>query len=272
MRAFRFGVQGSPAPTEPAWADLARRAEDHGYDVLSMPDHLDGRFAPLVALAYAAAVTERIHLATTVLAADFRNPAVLASEVATLDELARHRVELGLGAGWDASDYERAGIPMAPAVERIDRLAALVPRLRAALRPGLPVLLGGGGRRMLELAGRVADIVSIVTANPGGAAGGIGPDATLAGVAEKAGWVRAAAGDRSDGLELQTRVFAAEGDDAVAALGSDAAASPFVLVRPAQAMADKLMHQRDVAGISYVTVSARFVDEFAPVIDLLADR
>lgn len=271
MRGFRFGVQGSPAPTEPAWADVARRAEDHGYDVLSMPDHLDGRLAPLVALTYAAAVTERIHLATTVLAADFRNPALLVNEVATLDELSRHRVELGLGAGWMATDYEAAGIPMASAGERIDRLAALVPVVRAGLRPDLPLMLGGGARRVLGLAGRVADIVSIATANPGGVAGGLGAGATLAATREKVGWVREGAGDRFDALELNTRVFVAE-VDAAGPLGAEAADSPHVLVRPARAMADKLLRQRDATGISYVTVSVGFLDELAPVLELLRDR
>jgi probable F420-dependent oxidoreductase len=271
MRAFRFGVQGAPVPTEPAWADVARRAEDHGYDVLSMPDHLDGRLAPIVALAYAAAITDRIRLGTTVLAADFRNPALLVREVATLDELARHRVELGLGAGWMATDYEVAGIPFAPARERIDRLAALVPVVRAALRADLPLMLGGGGRRMLELAGRVADIVGIVTANPGGVAGRLEESGTLAATCEKIGWVRDAAGDRFSEIELNTRVWTAE-PEAVSAMGAEAAASPHVMVRPARVMADKLLRLRDATGISYVTVSVRFLDELAPVIELLSGR
>lgn len=272
MSAFRFGVQGAPAATEPAWADVARRAEDYGYDVLSMPDHLDGRLAPLVALGYAAALTDRIRLATTVLAVDFRNPAVLANEIDTLDELSRDRMELGLGAGWNAADYEKAGIPFEPAPVRMARLAEVVRALRVALRPDMPFLLGGGGRRMLELAAREADIVSIVTANRDGVAGGLGGDATLAATREKVGWIRAAASDRFDALVLNTRVFAAEGDDVTAPLGAEAATSPHVLVRPAQAMADKLLRLRDETGISSVTVSARFLDEFAPVVELLSGR
>ncbi len=271
MRAFRFGVQGSPAPTEPAWADAARRAEDVGYHVLSMSDHLDGTFAPLVALAYAAAVTERIHLGTTVLAADFRTPAVLVDEVRTLHELARGRVELGLGAGWRAADYAAAGIPFAPAGERITRLAAVVGEVRAGLGPILPLMLGGGGRRMLTLAAQVADIVGIVTANPGGVAGGLAASGTLAATREKVAWVRAAAGDRFGDLELNVRVWATEAD-AAAELGADAADSPHVMAPTPRAMADKLLRLRDETGISYVTVSVRFLDEFAPVIDLLADR
>jgi len=271
MRAFRFGVQGSPAPTEPAWADVARRAEDHGYDVLSMPDHLDGTFAPLVALAYAAAVTERIHLGTTVLAADFRNPAVLVDEVRTLHELSRGRVELGLGAGWKAADYEVAGLPFAPAGQRIEHLAAVVDEVRAGLGPLLPLMLGGGGRRMLTLAARVADIVGIVTANPGGVAGGLAESGTLAATEQKVGWIREAAGARFADLELNVRVWAAEAD-AAATLGTEAAESPHVMLASDAAMADKLLRLRDATGISYVTVSVRFLDEFAPVLARLSDR
>ncbi|MBM3660883.1 MAG: TIGR03621 family F420-dependent LLM class oxidoreductase [Actinobacteria bacterium] len=271
MRGFRFGVQGSPAPTEPAWADAARRAEDHGYHVLSMPDHLDGTLAPLVALGYAAALTERIHLGTTVLAADFRNPAVLADEVTTLDELARHRFELGLGAGWRAADYDTAGIPFAPAGARIARLGEVAAAVRGGVRPDLPLLLGGGGRRMLTVAAQVADIVGIVTENPGGVAGGLAESGTLAATREKVGWIREAAGDRFAHLELNVRVWATEAD-AAGSLGSEAADSPHVMAPTATTMADKLLRLRDETGISYVTVSVRFLDEFAPVIDLLADR
>lgn len=271
MRAFRFGVQGSPAPTEPAWSDVARRAEDHGYDVLSMPDHLDGTLAPLVALAYAAAVTDRIHLGTTVLAADFRNPAVLVDEVRTLDELSRGRVELGLGAGWRAADYEVAGLPFARAGERIDRLAAVVDAVRAGLGPVVPLMLGGGGRRMLGLAARVADIVGIVTVNRGGMAGGLGESGTWAATQEKVAWIREAAGDRFADLELNVRVWAAEAD-AAASLGTEAARSPHVMAPTPRAMADKLLRQRDETGISYVTVSVGFLDDFAPVMELLRDH
>ena len=196
MRAFRFGVQGAAALTEPSWSEFVRRAEDFGYDVVSLADHFDGRPAPTVALAYAAAVTDRIRLGTAVLGVDFRNPVLLAQEVATLDELSRGRVELGLGAGWKREDYDVTGIPFDPPGVRIERLAAAVPELRAALRPDLPVMLGGGGPRMLTLAARLADIVSIVPPNPGGRSDPWGPDGTRAAFAEKAAFVRDAAGAR----------------------------------------------------------------------------
>jgi probable F420-dependent oxidoreductase len=273
MRAFRFGVQGPPAFSEPQWNDFVRRAEDHGYDVVSLADHFDGRPGPLVALAYAAAVTDRIRLGTAVLAVDFRNPAVLVQDVATLDELSRERVELGIGAGWKEADYVAAGLRFDPPAARIDRLDALLPALRQALRPGLPVLIGGGGRRMLEVAARHADIVGLVPTNRGGVSNPWGVEATVAGFGEKVASVREMAGPRAAQLELHTRVFATADGAAADAIGVDAAAaSPMSLVRPARAMADKLLRLRDELGLTYYTVSAPFLDEFASVIDLLRDR
>src|SRR3954447_6913735 len=158
-RAFRFGVQAA-TPTaaslgragtensEARWHRLAHRAEDHGYDVLSLPDHLDGQLAPLVALGYAAALTDRISLATTVLANDFRNPVMLTTEVVTLAELSGGRFELGLGAGWKRADYDAIGLEDPPAGERIARLAQTVAIVRDAV-PTVPLMLGGGGPKML---------------------------------------------------------------------------------------------------------------------------
>ena len=282
MSAFRFGVQAA-TPTsaslgragtensEARWHRLARRAEDHGYSVLSLPDHLDGQLAPLVALAYAAALTDRIHLATTVLANDFRNPVMLATEVATLSQLSGDRFELGLGAGWKLADYEATGIEYAPAGTRIARLAETVAIVRDAL-PTLPLMLGGGGRRMLTLAAQQADIVSVVIENSSGVAASLGEGATLARVRERVEWVREEAGSRFDTITLHTRVFAADNEPQAAALAADdAAASPHVMVKPARAMADKLLRLRDDLGLTYFTVSERFTDEFARVITLLAN-
>jgi probable F420-dependent oxidoreductase len=279
-RTFRFGVQ-SATPTsaslglartvnpEPRWNELARRVEDHGYDVLSVPDHLDGQLAPLVSLAYAAALTDRVHLATTVLANDFRNPVVLTHEVATLAELSGDRFELGLGAGWKVADYDAAALAFAPASERIARLAESIALVRDAL-PTVPLMLGGGGRRMLALAAREADIVSVVIENSSGVAELLGESATIERVRERIAWVRGDAGARLTDLELHTRVFSAADEPQAAGLSADdAAASPHVLVRPARAMADKILRLRDELGFSYFTVSERYADEFAPVIHLL---
>jgi probable F420-dependent oxidoreductase len=281
-RAFRFGVQaatptsaslGMPATTssEPRWSELARRAEDHGYDVLSVPDHLDGQFAPLVGLGYAAAMTERIRLATIVLANDLRNPVLLAQEADTLAMLSGLRFELGLGAGWKHEDYERAGVAFDRPSVRIERLARAIEVLRAEQRYRVPLMLGGGGRKMLALAAHAADIVSVVMENASGVALALDDGATLDAMRARVAWAREAAGTRWDDIELHTRLFSAADEPSAAGLSvDDAAASPVVLVRPARAMADKLMRLRDELGFSYFTVSERFTDEFARVITLLA--
>ncbi len=277
---FRFGVQAATptsaslgaqatATSESRWHRLARRAEDHGYDVLSMPDHLDGQLAPLVAQSYAAAITDRIHLATTVLANDLRNPVVLTNEVATLAELSGHRFELGLGAGWKLADYEAAGIEYPPASVRIARLAATVTVVRDAL-PTVPLMLGGGGPKMLALAAQRADIVSVVAENRTGVTPQLDESSTLDRARERVAWVHEQAGARIDEIELHTRVYAAADEPQAAGIGSDdAAASPYILVRPARAMADKMLRLRDDLGFTYFTVSERFTDEFARVITLL---
>jgi probable F420-dependent oxidoreductase len=187
MRPFRFGLTTGWVSTADAWSAMARRAEALGYDVLLVPDHLGGQLSPLAALASAAAVTTRIRIGSNVFANDFRHPLVLAREAATLDVLSNGRLEFGIGAGWRVSDYTQLGVPYDPAGRRIDRMEEAVTiikrlfagetvtvagdhyRLRGARlsprtvqRPRPPILLGGGGPRMLRIAAREADIVGFV--------------------------------------------------------------------------------------------------------------
>ena len=191
-RPLRFAVQLVAAPDGAAWASLARKAEDAGFDVVSLPDHLGEQFAPLPVLAAAACATTRIRLSMFVLANDLRHPGMLAKEVATVDVLSGGRVELGLGAGWDRNDYEALGIALDPPSVRIARLEEAVTAIRPLLRGemvtqhgayyqltgltvrprplqegGVPIVLGGGGRKMLSLAARLGDIVSVSARNDG---------------------------------------------------------------------------------------------------------
>src|SRR6201996_8058457 len=123
MLPFRFGVYSAVAPTMSAWRDQARAAEALGYSTLYVSDHLDAQFGPLVATTVAAEATSTLHVGAMVLNNDFRNPVVLAKEIATLGLAAEGRVEVGLGAGWLHSDYEQAGIECDELPVRIDRLA-----------------------------------------------------------------------------------------------------------------------------------------------------
>jgi probable F420-dependent oxidoreductase len=191
---LRFGVVSGSEVQPTAWLDFARRVEDSGVDVLLVRDHFTtGPFgpqlAPLSALAAAAAVTSRLRVGTMVLSNDYRHPALLAHEVATLHAISGGRFELGLGAGWYQPEYQAAGISFDAAGRRIDRLEETLDLLTRLFRgervhrtgttyeldgfdlsvvPNLagkpPVVVGAGGRRMLRLAARYADVVGLLPA------------------------------------------------------------------------------------------------------------
>ncbi len=307
MRAFRFGVQCRGPIDAAGWRELARRVEGLGFDILSVPDHFDGGPAPMVALAFAAEATTTLRLGTLVLANDYRHPAVLAQEAATLDALSGGRFELGIGAGWQESDYHSTGIPLDRPGLRIERLGETLAMLKGLLggetvtfsgrhytidgltvpvesvQPGGPPLfVAGGSERVLRLAARTADIVGV---NPSMAAGVIdqrvGLSATAEATAAKIGWIREKAGDRFDNLELHTRVHVAsittDAESVAGALApalgletSQALGSPHSLIGTADEVVDKLIRQREELGISYIGLSSDSMEEMAPVVGRLA--
>jgi probable F420-dependent oxidoreductase len=234
-RRFRFGIQLSAAPTAAAWADLAREAEDLGYATLLVPDHFGEQLSPGPALTAAADATRELRVGTLVLDNDYKHPVVTAKEMATLDILSDGRLELGIGAGWMASDYDQSGIPMDSAAERVDRLEEGVAVLKGLFAPGPfsfagkhytitdldgqpkprqsprpPIIIGGGGPRVLRLAGREADIVGI---NPAVRSGRVDASAARDGSAamtdQKLAWVREAAGERYADIEITLLIFMA---------------------------------------------------------------
>ena len=306
-RGFRFAVQGRGAASGADWLATARRAEALGYDVVSVPDHLVGGLGPIAALAAAAAATTRIRLGGFVFANDYRHPAMLAKEAATIDLLSGGRLELGIGAGWMRSEYEAAGFPFDPPPVRLARLEesihlltllfadepttfagehyrvtdlALVPK--PVQRPRPPILVGGGGRRLLELAARQADIVGLAPASRDD--GTLDPASiTAAATARKAAWVREAAGSRFDALELNVYVYAVEATedrqaaaqrlaDAFALSADEVIASPHALIGSVQGMVEELRERREWYGISHVTVGEDLMDALAPVVARLAGR
>ncbi|HJV09597.1 MAG TPA: TIGR03621 family F420-dependent LLM class oxidoreductase [Acidimicrobiales bacterium] len=308
-RRFRFGVQLSFAGTGEQWAAKARRVEALGYSTLCMPDHFDDQLAPLPALLAAAAATSTLRVGTLVLDNDYRHPLITAKEAATVDLLSGGRFELGLGAGWLRSDYEQSGIPCDPPAVRIDRLAegvAVVKGLLAggkfsfagrhytvtghpgtplpAQRPRPPILIGGGGRRILSLAGREADIVSVNFDLSSGSIGTqVGATATAGATAEKVGWVREAAGDRFDDLELSYTAYltmVTDDRETVAAGlgvgfgldGEQVLAMPNFAIGTATQIADELERRRDELGLSYVVVGGECHEAMAPVVERLAGR
>lgn len=306
-KPFRFSVSLGGLDTAEVSA-AARRAEELGYAAATMPDHFTAQAAPLIALTAAALSTTRLRVLPLVLANDFRNPLMAAKELATLDVLSAGRVEFGLGAGWMIEDYERSGVAHDSAGTRIARLAEAVDIITALLAgedasglqqqfyavsgrlagpmpvqpEGVPLMLAGGKQKMLTLAGEKADIVGVNLALSAGVIDErVGQGATAAATDTKLDWIKDGAGDRFDDLELQTRVhLAAITDDREAAAtrlgarlglaGADAIASPHVLIGTLRECADSLRRARDRWGVSFVSINGEVMDDFAPVVELLA--
>jgi probable F420-dependent oxidoreductase len=307
-KQFRFAVQASTARTPKDWAEQARKMEDLGYATLFMPDHfVDTGYAPMVALSFAAAATTTLRVGMLVLGNDYKHPAVVAKEAATLDVFSGGRLELGLGAGWMTADYEALGLVYDRPGVRIARLAEALAVVKGAWgdgafdlagehytiaaydglpkpvqQPRPPILVGGGGQKLLTLAGREADIVGI---NPILHAGVIGAEAardTLGdSTARKIGWVRDGAGDRFDDLELQIRYFVAAITDDVRGLAEalapgfgvtpdEALSSGSVLAGSVDEVCDTLVARREEWGVSYVVFGDDQYEQFAPVVGRLA--
>ena len=296
-RPFRFGVVAGVAETGDEWIEKARAVESMGYATLVMPDRMKYTLAPLPALAAAAAGTRSLRVGTYVVNNDFRNPVLLAKEAATLDLLSNGRFELGMGAGLPAAaeDNSMLGVPFDAGGVRVQRLAeslTLIKSLlsgqtttapgpyyaasnaeispRPAQQPRPPILVAGAGRRMLELAARQADIVAL----------GIPPTATGEVVAEKIGWLRNAASERFDRLELNVNLMAV-GDKVPRYVAAQMGLSAETLARSGafsavtgtpDEMCEALLVRRETLGISYFMVGDELMEEFAPVVERLTGR
>lgn len=309
QRPFRFGVQASNATSRDAWVSLAKRVEDNGYDVFTMPDHFNDQLAPVPALMTAADATTTLRVGALVWDNDYKHPLVLAKELATMDLLSQGRLEIGLGAGWMISDYDESGIPYDSPKVRIDRFVEGLAVVKGCLgdgpfshsgvyydvadhnglpkpvqQPRPPILIGGGGKRVLGIAAREADIVSI---NGTLTSGVIGAEAistmTAEAVDDKIAIVRAAAGDRLDQIEMNVRVFivnvTAEREKVVDSLSGALGVprrfleqSPFALVGTPDQMVDDLLARREKWGFSYIIVGADDVEPFAPVVAALSGK
>jgi len=305
-RPFRFAVQKHQSPDGPSFITSAQRMEDLGYDTLHVMDHFGDQLAPIPAMTAAAMATTKLRVGSLVLDNDYRHPLVLAKELATVDQLSEGRLEVGIGAGWMASDYEASGIPYDRAGVRVDRLEEALAILKGlwgdaahshdgthyritdhngtpkpVQRPHPPILIGGGGPRVLAIAAREADIVGI---NPNLKAGVMSEgaaDATAEAVDRKIAMVRDAAGDRFDQLELHVMSFAvlvtddrAGGTEMLSGMlgltPAELATSPYTLIGSAQEIADDLRAYRERWGVSYFSVMADTMMAFAPVVAELA--
>jgi len=306
VRPFRFGVTAPTPSAGTDWVERARRVEQLGYSILVVPDHFRDHLAPVPALTAAALATTRLRVGSLVFSNDFRHPAVLAKEAATIDVLSGGRFELGLGAGWLRAEYDQTGIPFEAPGTRVGRLEEAVTIIKGLLagervtfagrhyaiadlegrptpvqRPHPPIAIGGGGRRTLTLAAREASIVGLV---PRARRDGSGLDLTDlsdAATREKLAWVRAAAGERFDSLEIHALIQAVAVAERRTAAADDLASrfkvardvvleTPYVLLGTIKEMCESLRQRRERYGILYLTVFERDMEVFAPVVERLA--
>ena len=319
-RPFRFAVQAFEAKSGKEWIEVARRTEDLGYSTLFTTDHYFGPgsiaessghrpvdVAPIAAMTAAAAATTGLRVGCRVFNVDLHQPVVLAKELATLDMLSDGRLEVGLGAGWVAAEYEGLGVTMDRPGVRIARLGEVVELMKAhwsgrdvavdgahvhahgfsglplpVQQPHPPIFIGGGRQRILTLAGQLADIVSFNFDNSAGRLGAASVASSGAVETEqKLEWVRAGAGDRFDDIELEIGAYFVAVDDdpgpMISAMAErfgvseeEFASHPHAMLGSVDSICDTLQERRDRYGFSYVTVPQRNMDDVAPVVARLS--
>lgn len=310
---FRFAIQATNASSAGDWREFVSRVEDLGYSTLFLADHYLGPgpaqhaartprqdLAPIAAIAAAAAYTSVLRVGCRVFCIDYHVPAVLAKEIATLDLLSDGRLEVGIGAGWSAVEYEAMGLHFDTPGRRIAKLKEVVALVKAhcgddeiaqagdhvnvlgykgsptpVQRPHPPVMIGGGGKRVLSYAGREADIVSINTV-PFAAHNddGLTPQAEAV---RRFEYVQDAAGTRIGDLDIESSpYFVTVADTESAAYERIAAKTgmardvlrdhPNVLAGPVDAMVETLQQRREIYGANYVTIQQTQAEKFAPIV------
>lgn len=303
-RPFRFAVQAMELSERSGVAAFAQQAEALGYEELYSYDHL-GTVDPFLPLVVAAEATSQLRVGPLVLNNEFHHPALLARSAATADRMTGGRLILGIGTGYAQHEHEAMGVELRPPGPRVDRLKESLVVLRSLLANGsieqdgryhrvhiddlgvrpvqdeIPILVGGQGRRLIQVAASLANIFQFTgtthgpdgTPEPGGFA--------IETVADRASWLAEAAGDRNDLIERSVLVQATHIGDAAGDVFDRAAerfgvgrevvgSTPFLLFGSVAQVVEKLHAIRETVGISHVVV--RDAEGFAPVVDALAGR
>jgi probable F420-dependent oxidoreductase len=290
------------------WTESARELEHMGYATLFVPDHFHEGYGPIAAMAAAAVATTKLQLAAAVMAVDFRHPAVLARELASIDQLSMGRIEVGLGAGYQIEDFLLSGISMDRPGARVDKLIEYVTILKGLFAPGPfsftgkyyqiqcldgvpkpfgdrspPFFLAGGGRRLLTFAAENAQIVGVNPTMPSSEKKAeSAADAVPANIDEKIGWIKDASGARFEQIEIHAWLrFAqvtrnsrkkAEGLIPLFRVDTDQIlSSPIVLMGTVNEIIEHLHERRERWGYSYFTVQQAVAKDFASVLEHLDD-
>ncbi len=309
-RPFRFAAAIGRAESGDEFLDLVRRSEAQGYTDFALYDHFTAGWAPISALTAAAMVAPSIRVCCTVFDNDFRHPAVLAKEMATLDKLTNGRVDVGIGAGWSKIDYDQTGMSYDRPGVRIDRMEESLAIMKALWDDGpanfqgdhytitemeghpkpaqdpLPIFIGGGGKRMLSIAAREANIIGVhLQLGPTGSE--VEADESRRMLREKIGWIQDAAGARYRQIELALLLFAATVVDSeaekiaeaerISAAGGTAKlspeailASPYHLIGSASEISEEILELRESFGITHFSISRSDLNGFAPVVTKLS--
>jgi probable F420-dependent oxidoreductase len=311
MKPFRFLADAFDASSAKELGERARAAEDLGVTTFVLPDHLVPQLAPVPYLATVAALSEKLRISAFVHNNDLRHPAVLAQDLASLDVLSAGRLDVAIGAGWNEPEYRAIGLPFDPVAVRQARLAEAITVLKGCFgegpfsfagehytitdydaypkpvqRPHPPMLIGGGGRKTLQLAGREADIVGLAPRILSGQRAD--PSSiTWAATEEKLAWVRDAAGDRFDALEFNVypsqwpivvtddlhgearkvidRMRERSGQELTEQEVID---SPHIFIGSVDRFVEKFRELRERLGINSFLVGS--LDELGPVVERLA--
>lgn len=306
-RPFRFGLELQRPFDGMSWADSVRLVEDLGYSTMFVPDHFDEGLGPIAAMASAAAVTTTLNVGSLVFDCDFRHPAVVARELASIDQISHGRLEVGLGAGWKRLDYERSGIAMDTAKVRVERMIEHMTVLKLLFGPtpatfhgehytitdlhgtpkpyrpeGPKFLIGGGGKRVLSFAAQHCDIIGInASIHSGEIDTAAAQDSLSASIDQKVSWVRAAAGEAIAEREINAWLSVAEVTDradrlaealagAFATTADEVVQSPLVLIGSSQQIAERLHERRDRWGYSYTVIPGHQAQAFAPIVRAMA--
>lgn len=326
LKPFRFSLQCFNTSSPANWRALIAKTEDLGYSTFFLADHflsegpaLESTYHPpqmlaaVPAIAMALEQTSTLRVGCRVFCNDYRQPVMLAKEAATMDYLSGGRLEFGLGAGWIKNEYEAAGLAFDDFPERFARFAETVHAYKAfmsgqpldiagdairwsgfsgtpspAQSPYPPLMIGGGSKKILEFAGREADIVSL---NFNNRAGMLGPDGMNSGLAaataQKIEWIKGGAGARFDAIELEIGAYttvvtdhplptAQAIGDALGMSAEDILAHPHCLIGSVDFICEEFLRRRETYGISYIAVlddgENNMVETFAPVVARLTGK
>jgi probable F420-dependent oxidoreductase len=314
-RPLRTAVYAPPLGTDLGrWRGQLAAIDAAGFTAVTVSDHFSyGSMDPVAGLAAIAGATSRVRLMALVFCNDYRHPVLLHKAAATVDVLSAGRLDLGMGAGFLAAEYAAAGLPYDQPAVRIARLDEALDVVQALFtgdrvrhagqyytvklaglpapvqRPHPPLVIGGGGKRMLTLAGRRASIVGIHSNLSRGTAydAGVIEDMLPERMQAKIGWARAAAQDAGrdpDALDYLYISWATSVVDSPRAtrpalqavaqrFGVDVAVarrSLGLLVGTADECYEQLMERRDRYGLNYPDFGVTDLDALAPLMERIA--